>query len=115
MVKKINNNRVLRRKRRTSLNMFGKTDRPRVVVFKSNQYIYAQAVDDEKRITLAAHSSLGYQKIKKSEAARQVGVELGKKLLEKKITQVIFDRSIYPYLGRVKCLAEGLREAGVKV
>jgi len=117
MLKKINNNRILRRKRRISANLSGRADRPRVVVFKSNKYIYAQAIDDVKRVTLAAESSqaLYKDKIKKSVAAKQVGIQLGKNLLAKKITQVIFDRSVYAYLGRVKNLAEGLREAGIKV
>ncbi len=118
MLKKINNNRILRRKRRVSANLFGTSDRPRIVVFRSNQYTSAQAIDDSKRVTLAAYSSQTFKQeksLKKSAAARKVGQELGKKLLTMKVKQAIFDRSVYTYQGRVKELAEGLREAGMKI
>jgi large subunit ribosomal protein L18 len=118
MLKKINNNRMLRRKKRVSANLFGSADRPRIVVFRSNQYTTAQAIDDTKKMTLAACSSEIFKKekeLKKTAAARKVGQELGKKLLDKKIKQAIFDRSVYTYQGRIKELAEGLREAGIKV
>lgn len=111
-MKNITYNRKTRRKRRVSENMFGTNIRPRIVVFRSNRYIYAQAIDDQLRSTVAASSSMGL-KMKKSEAAKQVGVELAKKLVEKKVTHGIFDRSVYTYLGRVKSLAEGLREGGL--
>lgn len=100
-------------------NIFGTQARPRIVVFRSNKYIYAQAVDDVARKTLAAVSSLKLEvvdtKSKKSEIAKQVGVTLAKQLAEKKVTCGVFDRSIYAYLGRVKAVAEGLREGGLKI
>jgi large subunit ribosomal protein L18 len=117
MIKKINQNRKLRRKRRISSNLVGTSERPRIAVFRSNRYTLAQAIDDQKRVTIAAFSSqsLTEKNLKKTQAARKTGQTLGKILLEKKIKQAIFDRSIYAYKGRVKELAEGLREAGIKI
>lgn len=118
-MKNITYDRKTRRKRRVSENMFGTNVRPRIVVFRSNRYIYAQAIDDQLRSTVASSSSLqlakknSQSKMKKSEVAKQVGTDLAKKLMEKKVTHGIFDRSIYTYLGRVKSLAEGLREGGL--
>ncbi len=120
-MKKINFERKLRRKRRISANIFGTEKRPRVVVFRSNRYIYAQAIDDESKKTLASFSSLvlskekGYKKSKKSEEAKNVGQKLAEILAKKNIKEVVFDRSLYSYGGRVKALAEGLREGGIKV
>lgn len=118
MFKNINNNRILRRKKRVSANIFGVADRPRIVVFRSNQFTSAQAVDDRQKKTLAACSSQLFKQekgLKKSGAARKAGLELGKKLLALKIKKAVFDRSVYAYKGRVKELAEGLREAGIKI
>lgn len=112
---KINLDKKLRKKNRTSANIKGKENKPRISVYRSNKYIYAQAIDDEKRITIASFSSLKIGKGKKTEQARLVGFELGKKLLEKKINQAVFDRGVYSYKGRVKALCEGLREAGLKI
>ncbi|MFA5136276.1 MAG: 50S ribosomal protein L18 [Patescibacteria group bacterium] len=110
--------RKLRRKLRVSRKMKGTGDRPRITIFRSSKYIYAQAIDDEKRITLCSYSAQKIQaqgKMKKSEAAKQVGIGLGTLLKEKKIAKAIFDRGAYAYLGRVKQVAEGLREAGMQI
>ena len=117
---KVNFDRKSRRKRRVSCNITGTNDRPRVSVFRSNKYIYAQAVDDVKRVTLAACSSVGKtgkpaEKINKSAQAKTVGINLAKILLKKDIKAVVFDRGVYTYLGRVQSLADGLREGGIKV
>lgn len=107
--------------RKIRRNILGTGKRPRIVVFASNRYTYAQAVDDVSRRTLTAFSSLvllkskDREKKKKVEEAREVGLELAKILQKKKITQVIFDRNRYRYLGRVKALAEGLREGGLQI
>jgi large subunit ribosomal protein L18 len=119
-MKHITFDRVLRRKRRVSSNIFGTGARPRICIYRSNKYIYAQAVDDEAKKTVASFSSYhivkaSKTKAKKAEVAKQVGVELAKKLKDKKITKGVFDRSIYAYLGRVKSLAEGLREGGLQI
>lgn len=120
-MKHVNIDRKLRRKRRVSGNIFGTSKKPRINVYRSNQYIYAQVIDDQSRKTLVSFSSMvnkkekDYKKVKKAEEARQVGIKLAKLMIEKRITQGIFDRSIYTYLGRVKSLCEGLREGGIKI
>lgn len=114
-MKNINRDRKLRRKKRISGNIFGRREKPRISVFRSNYYIYAQAIDDEKRITIASFSSTKLAKkdskeISKTEQARQTGIELGKILKEKGVNEAIFDRGTYAYHGRVKALADGLRK-----
>lgn len=106
---------------RISNNLFGSKVRPRIAVFASNRYTYAQAIDDDAKVTLTSFSSLSlkkgkdYKKGKKTDEAKQVGVELAKLIKDLKIAEAIFDRSIYAYKGRVKALAEGLREGGLKI
>ncbi len=113
-MKTVNVSRISRRKRRVSANIVGTNKKPRVVVFRSNRYIYAQAIDDGARQTLASSSGKGMAG-KKSEQAKAVGLKLAEKLKEKKIIEAVFDRSSYSYLGRVKALCEGLREGGIKI
>jgi large subunit ribosomal protein L18 len=93
----------------------GSEDRPRLTVFKSNDHIYAQIIDDKKGVTLASGSDLGIKEkgLKAVEIAEKVGEEIGKKAKDKKITKVVLDRSGYKYHGRVKALAEGARKAGL--
>ena len=94
----------------------GSEERPRLVVFKSLSQIYAQIICDDKGATIVSSSSLKVdKKVPKKEMARLVGLDIGKKALEKKVTQVVFDRSGYLYHGRIKALAEGGREAGLSV
>ena len=118
---KITKPRVLRRKKRVSSNILGTKLRPRVSVFVSNIYIYAQMIDDAARKTLASFSSLQlakdakYKKDKKTNEARKVGVELSNIAKKNGIKEAIFDRGRYSYNGRVKALAEGLREGGLKI
>lgn len=90
----------------------GNAARPRLSVFRSNQGIYAQLINDEKGEVIAAASSM---KLKKTgmEAAKQVGTDIAKAAKAKKIDQCVFDRSGYLYHGRVKALAEGAREGGL--
>ncbi len=119
---KITTNRTMRRKMRVSSRIFGTPKRPRIVVYRSNHYIYAQAIDDVSKKTMATYSSLQLKKanktdakVTKSDQAKQVGVKLAQLLTEKKIKEAVFDRSRYAYNGRVKVLAEGLREGKLKV
>lgn len=112
---KINLNKKIRKKRRVSTRIKGNDKRPRISVFRSNRYIYAQAIDDEKQTTLLSFSSQKLAKSNKVGQAKEVGLQLAKILKEKKIDEVVFDRNIYIYKGRVKALAEGLREGGIKV
>jgi large subunit ribosomal protein L18 len=119
-MKKIEQNKVIRRKIRISQKVRGSEIRPRISVFRSNINIYAQAINDVGRMTIASYSSKILKKqetakIKKSEQAKNVGLSLGKILLEKKVKTAVFDRGQYAYNGRVKALCEGLREAGIKI
>ncbi|GIW64088.1 MAG: 50S ribosomal protein L18 [Patescibacteria group bacterium] len=112
---KVNLDKKLRKKRRIGSKIKGSADCPRISVFRSNRYIYTQAIDDEKRVTIVASSSQKMVKAKKIDQAKQVGLELAKKLLEKNIKKAVFDRNVYVYKGRVKAVAEGLREGGIEV
>jgi len=90
--------------------------RPRLSVFRSSKNIYAQVIDDERGVTLAAASSLeGEKKIKGSDkdAAAKVGALVAQRAIEKGVKDVVFDRGGYLYHGRVKALADAAREAGL--
>ena len=110
----------LRRHRRVRKRVFGTPERPRVSVFKSIKHIYAQLIDDQNGITLVSESTFSSDvrdKIAGSnniEAAKAVGEAIGRKAIEKDITSIVFDRGGYLYHGRVRALAEGAREAGLK-
>jgi len=107
----------LRKKRigRVRAKIKGTSRQPRLCVFRSLQHIYAQIVDDETGKTIAAFDSRNIRGGKNDiETARKVGAEIAKIALSKKIKQIIFDRHGYKYHGKVKALAEGAREAGLK-
>lgn len=89
----------------------------RLSVYRSSQHIYVQAIDDAKGVTVAAASDLGIKKDKKAKivSAKEVGKEIAKKLLDKKINSVVFDRGGFKYAGRVKALCEAVRENGVTI
>ena len=99
----------------------GTSQCPRLCVYRSNTSIYAQIIDDSKGVTLASASSqdkvlAGALKGKtKTEQAKIVGEELGKRALKAKIKTVVFDRGGYIYTGRVQALADGARSAGLKL
>ena len=88
--------------------IFGKTIRPRVTVTKSNKFVYVQAIDDEKMKTIASAKGA-------KNKASEVGDELAKKIVDKKVKKVVFDRNGYIYHGRVKAVADALRKAGLEV
>ena len=93
----------------------GSALKPRISIFRSNTNIYAQAIDDINGITLVSSSVKDVKaKGSSSETAKLVGKDLGAKLSKAKIDTAVFDRSGYLYHGRVKALAEGIREAGLK-
>ena len=96
--------------------MRGTKDRPRLFVFRSNQHIYAQLVDDDKAKVLLSVSDKDIKKAKltKSDAAKEVGKLIAKKCAEKKIERIVFDRGGVIFHGRIKALAEGAREGGLK-
>lgn len=118
MVKKPNSNEArLKRHARVRNKISGTAERPRLNVFRSAKHIYAQLIDDVAGVTLAAASSMdkGFEGFGgNKEAAKKVGAELAKRAAEKGISEVVFDRSGYVYHGRVKELAEGAREGGLK-
>ena len=93
---------------------------PRLVVFRSNKNIYGQLIDDSDRVTIVSSSTIDKElkdkilKIEgKVEKSKLVGMSIGKKLKDKKTKKIIFDRNGYKYHGRVKALADGIRESGI--
>lgn len=90
---------------------------PRVSVFRSIKDIYAQIIDDNNQVTLVSCSSKELSNVKgdKKEKAKAVGAELAKRALEKGIKAVVFDRGSYLFHGRVKNLADGLKDGGLQV
>lgn len=106
-------NRALRTRKKLSHGI----KHPRLSVFRSIKYIYAQVIDDAKAETIVSVSEkeLGKeQKGSKTQKAKNLGILLGKKAAEKKISSVRFDRGSYRYHGRVKAFAQGAREGGLK-
>ena len=107
----------LRRKVHIRKRVSGTAERPRMTVTKSNRHISMQVVDDTKGCTLASASTLEKElkNIKATvEGAGQLGEIMGKRLLEKNIKTVVFDRNGYLYHGIVKALADGSRKAGIE-
>ena len=119
-----------RRHKRVRAKIYGTAKMPRLCVFRSAKHIYVQLIDDEKGKTLSIASDLEIKKTKttkkekskkndktlvgKAAKAHEVGKLIAKKALEKKIEKVMFDRGGYKYHGRVKAVAEGAREGGLK-
>ena len=118
MVNKPNSNKSrLKRHGRIRNNISGTASVPRLNVFRSANHIYAQVIDDEAGVTLASASTLdkdfdGYGGNK--EAARKVGIKVAENAKAKGIESVVFDRGGYIFHGRVKELADGAREGGLK-
>lgn len=103
----------LRRQIRTRSKLKG-SGRIRVSVYRSNKYIFAQLIDDVKNVTVIGLSEKALKaKGTKSEKAKALGLMLAEKAKEKKISKLVFDRGSYAYHGRVKQVAEGLREGGM--
>ncbi|MBQ6921136.1 MAG: 50S ribosomal protein L18 [Bacilli bacterium] len=105
-----------RRHARVRSKISGTSSCPRLCVYRSNKNIEAQIIDDVKKVTLVASSSMNLKLENGSniEAASKVGADLAAKAKAKKIKKVVFDRSGYIYHGRVKALAEAAREAGLE-
>lgn len=111
----------LQQKKRYLKKIIGTINKPRLSVFKSNNHIYAQIINDEKGHTLAFSSTLNkivfnnqYTQSKSTQAAAfLVGEDLAKKALQKNITEIVFDRGSHPYHGRVKSIADGARKQGL--
>ena len=117
ITKKDTNIARVKRHKRVRAKISGTNEKPRLCVYRSNSNIYAQIIDDVTGTTLIAASSLednfdGYGGNKT--AAKKVGVAIAKKALDKGIEAVVFDRGGYLYHGRIKELADGAREGGLK-
>ncbi len=118
MVKRFDSNKQrLARHKRVRAHISGTSERPRLCVFRSDSNIYAQIIDDMARVTIVSASTLdkdfdGYGGNK--EAAKKVGLAIAEKAKAKGIEEVVFDRGGYLYHGRVKELADGAREGGLK-
>ncbi|AGD98155.1 large subunit ribosomal protein L18 [Blattabacterium sp. (Blatta orientalis) str. Tarazona] len=104
-------------KKKDKKRVFGTSNRPRISVFRSNKAIYAQVIDDASGKTLVSSSSrekvFGDKKKTKVELSNEVGKLLGKRAKMLKIKKVVFDKGKYLYHGRIKSLAEGIREMGL--
>ena len=113
--------RTGRRAMRVRRRVRGTTERPRLSVFRSNRFIYAQIIDDETGRTLATSSSRDIARAGNltakypgnRDAAKEVGLDVAAKAKENGVTAVCFDRGSYKYHGRVQSLAEGAREGGL--
>ena len=121
MITKIDkNSERIKRHKRIRNKISGTPERPRLSVFRSTKHIYAQIIDDVNGVTLVAASTMeksiadAVKEMTKSEQAKYVGTELGRRAAEKGVTTVVFDRSGYLYMGRLEALADGAREAGLQ-
>lgn len=121
MVKKEARSKIREKKHRRLRNhLAGTAERPRLAVYRSNNHIYAQIIDDTVGNTIVAASTLekevgaDVEKTNDTAAAAAVGTLVAKKALDKGITSVIFDRGGYIYQGKVQALADAAREAGLK-
>jgi len=116
-MKKIKNSKIAHRKRRHGKirsRVIGTAKLPRLSVFRSNKFIYAQLIDDEKQATIASASDFGLKGKTKTERATQAGSNLAKMANDKKIKSIVFDRGGFIYAGRVKAFAEAVRASGIK-
>ena len=121
MVSKESRTKIREKKHRRQRNRFsGTAERPRLAVFRSNNHMYAQIIDDTVRNTLVSACTLQkdvkaeLEKTNNVDAAAYLGTVIAKKALEKGITTVVFDRGGFIYQGKVKALADAAREAGLE-
>lgn len=99
-------------KYKAKITIRGISKRPRVSVFRSNKFLYLQLIDDEKHETLFGLSQKNVSK-EKNVPAKELGILFAKKIHDKKITRIVFDKGRYAYHGKIKAVAEGLREGGL--
>ncbi len=128
MNKRKNLNKIrIRRGARARAKILGTAEKPRLSVFRSNRYVYAQLINDEKGHTIASVSAIdpsvslgaGMKKSANKDAkivqAERVGEKLAKKAVAVGVNKAIFDRGSYKYHGRIKAVAEGARKGGLKI
>lgn len=107
----------LKKQSRAKASIRGTKDRPRLSVFRSNRYIYAQIIDDEDGKTIVGVSEKhldGKKEVTKVNKAKALGLLLAKKAIGKKVKRVVFDRRTYAYFGRISAIAAGAREGGLE-
>ncbi|MEK7564238.1 MAG: 50S ribosomal protein L18 [Patescibacteria group bacterium] len=104
----------IRLKKKIRVKINGTSDCPRLSVFRSNKFIYAQVIDDTIGKTLISASDIKAIKGTKTERAKEVGRQIGDMCLKAKIQKVVFDRNGFRYTGRVKLVADEARAVGVK-
>lgn len=115
-MKKPSRNKLrLHRKRRARAKISGTPERPRLAVFKSLKQVYLQVIDDTKGATLLTADTRKASIKNSVEGAKELGKILAAQCAKKNIKELVFDRSGYPYQGKVKAAAEGLREGGMKL
>jgi large subunit ribosomal protein L18 len=113
----INHHRTATQKRtlRVRMKVRGTTTRPRLTVHRSNKSMFMQVVDDQTGKTLAATSTVTIEKGTKTEKTTAAATKLAQELKKQKISKIVFDRGGYRYHGRVKAVAEAMREQGLEV
>jgi large subunit ribosomal protein L18 len=104
-----------RRHRRVRKKVGGTPERPRLAVYRSNRHIYVQLVDDHAARTLAAASDLGIAEGDKEDRAKKVGQAIAERAKSLGVDRVVFDRGGRLYHGRVRAVAEGAREGGLRI
>ena len=116
MTVQTSNQRRLRRRRRVRARVTGTAERPRLSVFRSNKGVFAQLIDDRKGHTVAAVNWIepDLRKLTASDQAKKAGELLAERAKAAGVETCVFDRGGYKYHGRVKALAEGAREGGLK-
>ncbi|HHY71867.1 MAG TPA: 50S ribosomal protein L18 [Bacillus bacterium] len=119
MITKLDKNAVRKKRHaRVRAKVSGTAERPRLNVYRSNQHIYAQLIDDVNKVTLASASTVekdvNLESTGNIAAAQKIGELVAKRALEKGVKEVVFDRGGYLYHGRIKALADSAREAGLE-
>ena len=122
MIKKIDKNAIrVGRHQRIRNKISGTAERPRLCVYRSLNHIYAQVIDDVKGVTIASASTVEkdieaqVKEMTKTEAAKFVGQTVAKRAMDKDVKEVVFDRGGHVYTGRVSAVADGARDAGLKL
>lgn len=122
MIKKIDKNAIrVGRHQRIRNKVNGTAERPRLCVYRSLNHIYAQVIDDVAGVTIASASTVEKEiasqvaEMTKTEAAKHIGGIVAKRTMDKDVKEVVFDRGGYVYTGRVAAVADGAREAGLKL
>lgn len=117
----LKNKRKLRLRKSIRKTISGTQEKPRLIVVRSNKYLYTQVYDDFNAKVLANASTLEkdiksqLKSTKNKDAAKLMGKIIAERLKKKKIKSVVFDRNVYPYTGRIKIFADSIRENGIKL